>query len=175
MDNIINVINELEKNRHQMNISKESIEFISIISSVLKPKNILEIGSFNGYSALCLSLCSKKVITLESNKENAKLAQDNFNLAKTSNIKLVFGDALETLKKLKNKFQIILIDGKKLEYKQYLELSLNLLDKKGLIFVDNTISHNYKLKEFFNYLERSNLYYKELNLGKGLMLIYRSI
>ena len=164
-------INLLEKERKEPNISKESIEFISKLCQIIKPKNILEIGCFNGYSALWLSLYSKNVISLEIDEENIKLAKKNFQRAKCENIEIIVGDAKETLKKLNSKFQIILIDGKKSEYKTYLELSLKLLDKNGLIFADNTISHKDKLKDFYYYLEKSNLYYKELNLGKGLMII----
>ena len=154
-----------------MNLSRESAEFISIICRRIKPEKVLEIGTFNGYSALWLSLFSKKVITLEIDEKNIELALKNFKKAENRNIEIISGDAKESLKKLKYKFDIIFIDAKKSEYKDYLELSLKLLDKNGVIFVDNTISHKESLKEFFNYLEKSSLYYRELNLGKGLIII----
>ena len=79
------------------------------------------------------------------------------------------------VKVLKLKFDIIFIDGRKSEYKKYLILSLRLLNKDGLIFVDNTLSHKAKLNEFFEYLKKSKLDYKELDIGKGLMMIKRSV
>ena len=168
---ILNVIEQLEKQRKEMNISRESIEFISLILKILKPKNVLEIGAFNGYSSLWLSLYAKNVTSLEIDKSNAELTKENLCKADCKNVLVIEGNAIESLKKLKNKFQIILIDGKKSEYKIYLELSLKVLAENGLIFVDNTISHKDKLGSFFEYLENSKLYFKELNLGKGLMII----
>jgi len=82
---------------------------------------------------------------------------------------------LEILKTLKEKFDLILIDAKKSEYKKYLELSLNLLNKNSLIFADNTISHKESMEDLFRYLKNSNLYYQELNIGKGLMIISNKI
>ena len=147
MEKIKEVIKELEANRHEMNLSKESVEFISSICRNIKVKNLLEIGAFNGYSALCFSLVCKKIISIEIDEENFKIANENLRKAGCLNIELIKGDAIETLKVLKDKFDVVLIDGRKSEYKSYLELSLKLLNKKGLIFVDNTISHKDKLKE----------------------------
>ncbi len=171
MKRILQVINLLGKKRNEINISQDSIEFITAISKSLRPENVLEIGCFNGYSALWFSLFAKNVITLEIDNNNIKSAKENFFKAGSKNIKIIEGDAKIILNNLKKKFEIIFIDGKKSEYKEYLELSLNLLSKNGLIFADNTISHKDLLKEFFAYLEKSSLYYKELNLGKGLIII----
>ncbi|MBI4154959.1 class I SAM-dependent methyltransferase [Candidatus Woesearchaeota archaeon] len=173
--NKYNAIKQLELNRQEMNLSKESMEFILNICRAIKPERILEIGAFNGYSALNFSLVSKEVISLEVDEENFKLAEENLNKADCNNVKIIKGTALETIKTLNDKFDIILIDGRKSEYKNYLELSLKLLNKNGLIFVDNTISHKNRLKEFFDYLIKSNLYFKELNLGKGLMIISKDL
>lgn len=154
-----------------MNISRESIEFITNICKKLKPKYTLEIGAFNGYSALWLSIYSEHVVTIEIDQISAETANNNFAKAGVKNIELINGDAFEVLQRLFHKFSIVLIDAKKSEYKTYLEMVLNLIKEDALIFVDNTISHKDKLDNFFDYLARSKLYYKELNLGKGLMVI----
>ncbi len=171
MDDIFKVINDLENSRFEMNISRDSIEFVSVICRALKPGKVLEIGTFNGYSALWLSLYSGKVMSLEVNPEAVDIARENIKKSGCKNVEIISGDAVETLKILKEKFDVILIDARKSEYKKYLELSLKLLKNNGLIFVDNTISHGELLGEFFDFLNRSSLYYKELNLGKGLMVI----
>lgn len=165
------IIKELEKNRQECNISRDTIEFISIISNYKKPKKVLEIGCFNGYSALWFSLFSKKVISLEIDKDNIKMAKENFEKARVKNIEIIEGNAIDSLKALEKDFDVILIDGKKSEYKKYLELSLNLIKKDGIIFVDNTISHKEKLTEFFEFLKQNKLFFKELRIGKGLTLI----
>ena len=171
MKQVFKVIDELEDRRIMPYISRDSIEFISMICRIARPENVLEIGTMHGYSSLWLSLYAKEVTALEINAESAAIARENFKKADCNNVNIILGDAIEILKKLDNKFDIILIDAMKSQYKQYLELSLKLLNKNGLIFADTTISHKEDLKELFDFLERSSLYYKELNLGRGLMVI----
>jgi caffeoyl-CoA O-methyltransferase len=175
MDKILEIIDYLEKNKNPISLSKESIEFIAILSRALKPKNFLEIGTLHGHSSLWFSLFAENVTTLEADENSAQIAEENFKKSGANNIELILGDAKETLKKLNKKFNIILIDAKKSEYKEYLILSLKLLERNGIIFADNTISHKDRMKDFFEFLSKSNLYYKELNLGKGLMLISNRI
>lgn len=171
MNKIFKVINELENNRIRPYISRDSIELISIICRIVTPNKVLEIGTMHGYSSLWLSLYAKEVTTLEINAESAAIARENHSKAGCNNVNIILGDALESLNKLDKKFDIILIDARKDEYKKYLEFSTRLLNEDGLIFADNTISHKEEMKEFFDFLERSSLYYKELNLGRGLMMI----
>ena len=148
-----------------MYLAKDSVDFISIICKIKKPKSILEIGTFHGYSALNFSLLADKVVALEIDKEAIKIAKENIKKAQAKNIKLIEGNALETLKKLEEKFDIIFIDAKKSEYKEYLILSLKLLNKDGLIFVDNTISDKERMEDFFRYLEESKLFHQTLRLN----------
>lgn len=183
MNKTIEILKELEKNKNPRSLSKESTNFILIICRILKPKNILEIGTLHANTSLWFSLFAEKVITLEIDEGSVKQAKENIKKAECKNIEIIQGDAKENIKNLREKFDIILIDGKKEEYKTYLELSLNLLNKNGLIFADNTISHKEKLNDFFVYLKNSNLYYQELNIGKkstherisGLMIISQNL
>lgn len=171
MKRTLKIIEQLEKNRKEPNILRESISFISSICKILKPKNTLEIGTFNGYSALWLSLYSKNVTSIEIDNENAGLAKENLRKAYCRNVNVIVGDALFILREINKKFNVILIDGAKNQYKEYLELCLKLINKNGLIFVDNTISHKDKLRDFFDFLNKNKIRFKELNLGKGLVVI----
>jgi len=171
MNRTLDIINELENSRVRKNISKESIEFIFNICKSINANNVLEIGTFNGYSALWFSLCAKNVISLEFDKTSVDLANSNLDKAGVKNVKVVYGDALETLKNINERFDVVLIDAMKKQYKDYLVLSLKLLNENGVIFADNTISHKEDMKSFFDYLENSDLYYKELNIGRGLLMI----
>jgi len=171
MDKALKVINEMEKERQMMYLSRDSAEFLANICRKLKPENVLEIGTFQGYSALWLSLFSKKVTCLEIDKESIIIAEENFKKAGQKSISIIEGPAIETLKKLKEKFDLVLIDARKSEYAEYLKLVLKLTNEDALIFADNTISHKDSMLEFFEYLRNSSLYYKELNLGKGLVVI----
>ena len=159
---------ELAKNKK--NVSGESIEYIKSIIKTNKLNKVLEIGTYNGYSAIHLSTVAKSVTTIEIQEESIQEAKANLNKYSINNVKIIHGDAIEVLKNLNEKFDVIFIDAMKRQYKEYLILALKLIDK-GYIFADNTISHKEKMKDFFDYLESSKLNWKELGIGKGLVMI----
>lgn len=161
---------ELEENRYEMNISKDSIEYMLDVMHKYKLNKVLEIGCFNGYSAINFSSLAKEVKTIEIDKRAIEMAKENFKKYNVKNVEILEGDAKEVLKKLKENFDLVLIDAIKREYKEYLVLALKLI-KKGFIYADNTISHKEYMKEFFDYLRNSELKWKELGIGKGLVEI----
>ena len=166
------VIKYLEKNRLQPNIQLMSIEYIKNKAKEINAIEYLEIGLFNGYSALQMSLVCN-VTSIEIDKKNIEMAKENIKEANVKNINIIKGDAIEKLTelaKIKKTFDIILIDAKKSEYKKYLELSLKVI-KKGFIYADNTISHKENMKDFFVYLEENKLKWKELEIGRGVVEI----
>ncbi len=155
---------------HKMNISKESIDYMLEVIKKNKLKKVLEVGCFNGYSALKFSTAAEIVKTIEMDKRAVELAKNNFKKYNAKNIEILEGDAITILKNLKGKFDLVLLDAMKKEYKEYLLLSLKLVEK-GFIYADNTISHKEHMKDFFDYLENSRLKWKELDIGKGLVEI----
>lgn len=128
-------------------LSKESSRFLVQLIMVYKPKNVLEIGTAIAYSAIKISRNlppSGKLYTIEKSKDNIKLANKFISLAKQENkIKLLEGNALEIMPKLKVKFDFIFLDADKEDYKELFELSLILLNKGGIIFVDNLLWHGF--------------------------------
>jgi len=167
-------IEELELRRVEKNISRESIEFIIASIDFLDEKKVLEIGSFHGYSALWFATVAEEVVTLEVAEECYNNAKKN--LECTDNVTILLGNAFDIISDLKKegkKFNIALIDGQKSEYADYLEAVLDILEDDFLIFVDNTISHKDKLDSFFEHLRRyeDKLKWKEMNIGKGLIVI----
>ena len=161
---------ELQKIKHKISLSKDSIDYIKGIINKNNLKRVLEIGALNGYSALKFSTVAKEIKTIEIDKSAIEVAKANFNKYSVKNIKILEGDAKEVLKNLNEKFDLILIDAMKREYKEYLVLALKLIDN-GFIYADNTISHKEYMEDFIEYLESSNLDWKELNIGKGLVEI----
>ena len=161
---------ELEENRQRPNISKESIEYMINIIRKNRLSKILEIGCFNGYSALKFSTAAKEVKTIEIDKITIGIAKKSFKKYNIKNIEILEGDAKIVLKNLEEKFDLILIDAMKREYIDYLRLSLKLINK-GFIYADNTISHKEYMEDFFEYLKKSNLNWKELGIGRGLVEI----
>ena len=128
----------------RMQIDPTQCHFLHLIIKVSNIKNVLEIGTFTGLSALTISLAlpdDGKLITLDKNEETNKIACDFFKKAKQDHkIQTIIKPALESLRELKNnKFDMIFIDADKMNYIEYYERSLQLLNKNGLIIIDNVL------------------------------------
>lgn len=130
----------------RMQIDPTQCHFLHLIIKISKIKNVLEIGTFTGLSALSISLAlpeDGKLIALDKNEKTNELALKFFKKAKQDHkIKTIAKPALETLEELnKNEFDMIFIDADKMNYKQYYEKSLELIKKGGLIIIDNVLWH----------------------------------
>jgi caffeoyl-CoA O-methyltransferase len=116
---------------------------LSMISQILQPKSILEIGTFVGYSAICLAeglAENGQLITIEANEEFETRIKNNINLAGLSDkIVLKIGNALEVIPKLDLMFDLVFIDADKLNYIQYYDLVIEKLIIGGLIISDNVL------------------------------------
>jgi predicted O-methyltransferase YrrM len=131
---------------------------LSMLSQMIRPKRILELGTFTGYSALCLAeglTEDGRLITLEHNDEMENSIRRNFALSPLGEkIELVIGDAKEVLEnfelRIKNfelgavsdrgeQFDLVFIDADKKEYCDYLDLVLPLVREGGWILADNTL------------------------------------
>ncbi len=117
--------------------------FLSLISHLLSPLNILEIGTYTGYSAICLSEGLKeggKVTTIEANEELQKTILSNFKNAGVENkINLIIGSALEKIKELNIKFDLVFIDADKINYSNYYKLIFPKVNIGGVILSDNVL------------------------------------
>ena len=130
----------------RMQIDPTQCHFLHLIIKVSNIKNVLEIGTFTGLSALSISLAlpdEGKLIALDKNEETNKIALNFFKKANQDHkIQTIIKPALESLKELKNnKFDMVFIDADKMNYKIYYEKSLNLINKTGLIIIDNVLWH----------------------------------
>ena len=128
----------------RMQVATSQCHFLHLINKTSNIKNVLEIGTFTGLSALSIALAlpdDGKLIALDKNEETNKVALDFFKKANLDDkIQTIIKPALDSLDELKNnKFDMIFIDADKMNYKEYYERSLNLLNKDGLIIVDNVL------------------------------------
>ena len=144
-EEIINYNNTLGDIK-RMQVDPSQCYFFNLIIKISNIKNVLEIGTFTGLSALSISLAlpdDGKLVALDKNEETNKIATSFFKKAKQDHkIKTIIKPALETLEELKNnKFDMIFIDADKMNYKEYYERSLKLINKNGLIIVDNVLWH----------------------------------
>ena len=130
----------------RMQVATSQCHFLHLIIKTSNIKNVLEIGTFTGLSALSIALAlpdDGKLIALDKDKETNKIAVSFFKKANLNNkIQTIVKPALDSLDELKNsKFDMVFIDADKMNYKEYYEKSLKLLDKGGLIIVDNVLWH----------------------------------
>ena len=124
---------------------------LSMISQMIRPKRILELGTFTGYSALCLAeglTDDGRLLTIEHNDEMEDSIRRNLALSPLGEkIELVIGDAKEELRRLGERreakgaelFDLVFIDADKKEYCDYLDLVLPLMRDGGWILADNTL------------------------------------
>ncbi|MDA7781026.1 class I SAM-dependent methyltransferase [Candidatus Pelagibacter sp.] len=130
----------------RMQVATSQCHFLHLIIKISNIKNVLEIGTFTGLSALSIALAlpdDGKLTALDKDKETNKIATSFFKKANLDNkIQTIVKPALDSLDELKNsKFDMVFIDADKMNYKEYYERSLKLLDKGGLIIIDNVLWH----------------------------------
>ncbi len=116
---------------------------LSMISKLIQPKNILEIGTFTGYSAICLAEgISKNGIlhTIDKNEELVDLQKKYFKKAGVENqIIQHTGNALEIIPSIKEKFDLVFIDADKTNYTNYFHLIIEKMNKGAIILSDNVL------------------------------------
>ena len=150
----------------RMQVDPTQCHFLHLIIKISNIKNVLEIGTFTGLSALSISLAlpeDGKLIALDKNDETNKIALSFFKKASQEHkIETIIKPALETLEELKNKkFDMIFIDADKMNYKQYYEKSLGLINQGGLIIIDNVLWHGEVADEKIN--DKFTLNIREFN------------
>ncbi len=132
----------------RMQISVSQCHFLHLLIKSSKIKKILEIGTFTGLSALSMSLALPEdgsVLALDKNHETSNVALNFFRKASQENkIELIVAPALESLNNLSDKnqkFDLVFIDADKENYKKYYNHSVDLINKNGLIVIDNVLWH----------------------------------
>jgi caffeoyl-CoA O-methyltransferase len=192
-----NLLQEIEKytleNHPQANMLSGPVQgkLLEMISKMIKPEKILEIGTFMGYSALCLAkgLAPKgELHTLEIRKEDADIARNYFSKSLyTKQIILREGNALDIIPTLNETWDLIFIDADKVNYINYYELTLPLLKKGGFILADNVLFHGEVLEDtitgknakaihaFNEHLENDDrIQHVLITVRDGLMLIQKN-
>ena len=150
----------------RMQVATSQCHFLHLIIKTSNIKNVLEIGTFTGLSALSILLAlpdDGKLIALDKNEETNKVALNFFKKANQDHkIETKIKPALESLNELKNtKFDMVFIDADKMNYKEYYERSLKLVDKGGLIIIDNVLWHGEVADE--NNLDKYTVNIREFN------------
>ena len=174
----------------RMQISVTQAYFFQLFIKLNKIEKILEIGTFTGYSALSMGLAMPKngnITCLDINKKTSESAKNFFKKANLGKkIEIILGPAIDSLKNLKSnkkKFDMIFIDADKENYKNYYNLSLELVKNNGFILIDNVLwkgdvidpNKNDKLtniiREFNSFIKKDDRVEKTiLPLGDGVTI-----
>jgi predicted O-methyltransferase YrrM len=131
----------------KLQISISQAQFLQTVIKISNIKKVLEIGSFTGFSALSMALSlpdDGSLISLDKNYEFSKKAKFFYDKANENKITQIIKSALESLKELENskqKFDLVFIDADKENYINYYEKSIEMIDKNGLIIIDNVLWH----------------------------------
>ena len=116
---------------------------LSFISKIKQPKNILEIGTYTGYSALCLAEGldkGGKLITIDRDKTLHDKVYDFFKRSEYSkNIEQIIGEAIHLIPEIDLKFDLVFIDADKKNYKNYFDQVIDKLNIGGIVIVDNVL------------------------------------
>ena len=153
-DDLLKEIEEFTLNHHEhSNMLSGPLQgkLLEMVSKVIKPQRILEVGTFVGYSALCLAKGLQRggeLHTLELRDEDANTAQNYF--AKSSQADQIIlhrGNALEIIPTLDEEWDLAFIDADKVNYTNYYELIVPRMKKGGVILADNVLFHGEVLNE----------------------------
>ena len=179
------ILSALEKTRTEFwNLDRDCAHFLNMLIKINNSKNVLEIGTSNGYSGIWILKALKetkgKLTTIEFWEKRQSIARKNFQIccfdidceAKIGSAVFVLEDLLDdVLKGKREKFDFVFIDANKKEYIQYFNLIDKMLHKNGIILADNILSHYEKVQDYTQELfSRKDYQSQILDLGTGMML-----
>ena len=143
------ILQELTKETWQKTLNPRMISgayqgrVLSMISKLIQPKNVLEIGTFTGYSALSIAEGLPKegaIITIDRNEELAELQKKYFDKSDyKKQIQTFVGNAIEIIPTLTEKFDLVFIDADKSNYTNYFHLIIDKMNSGGIILSDNVL------------------------------------
>jgi len=142
-DDNLNQMREYAIENYVPIIKDDGLMLLSQVIKLANVKEVLEIGTAIGYSAINMAKLGANVTTIERDSNMYDLAIKNIENSKLNNINVIFGDALEQFDVLKDKrFDLIFIDAAKGQYKKFFEIYVPLLNEHGVVVCDNMIFHN---------------------------------
>ena len=176
----------------RLQISILQANFLQFLIKAHKFKSCLEVGTFTGYSSLSMALSlpkNGKVYAIDKDIKTNKIALNFFKEAKVNNkIFIETNNGINALKKLvksKKKFDLILIDADKESYIKYFNYAVQLITKRGIILIDNTLwkgevlnqnandKLTLKIKKFNEYIKKKRINKYILPLGDGFTICWK--
>ncbi len=127
-----------------------------------KPRKILEVGSLYGYSAILIAKnapANAEITTVEKNPEHARITEQNIERARLEGqIKVIRGDAMETLSKLPGPFDLVFLDAEKTQYLDYLKAVEDKLHQGSVVVADNVGVFQDQMQNYLHYVRNTGRY-----------------
>ena len=177
------VFAELEKTQKEFwNIPRKTGVLLNMFIKMMNAKNVLEIGTSNGYSGLWLAKALKetggKLTTIEFYEKRQSIAIENFQKCGVSDIiRPIEGSACKIIQDFSadEVFDFVFIDANKKEYVEYFNLIKPHLSKKAMIVADNILSHWEKVQTFIKAVDDDDDFqYEILELPGGILTAYKN-
>ena len=184
-DEVEEILSSLERTRCEFwNLDRASANFLNMLIKINNSKNVLEIGTSNGYSGIwilkALEETKGKLTTIEFWEKRQSIARKNFEICapnvplepKIGSAIVVLQDLEEEINALKReKFDFIFIDANKKEYVEYFEIADRILKSGGIILADNILTHYEKTLPYVNMLFSDKNYQSQIiEMGAGMMI-----
>ena len=180
------IIEELEKTQSDFwNISRSSANFLNMLIKISGAKNVVEVGTSNGYSGIWIAKALKKELggtggkltTIEYYEKRIVLAQENFKKCGVDDIiEIKQGSATDVLQTIDFEIDFAFIDANKAEYIKYFDIINPKLKKGGIIVADNITSHSEKVAPFVEKIMSDANYQVEiLDLPAGMLVALKGL
>lgn len=177
----IEILEKLEKTADDFwNVSHQTGNFINMLIKLMGAKNVLELGTSNGYSGLWIADALKQtgghLTTIEFWEKRQCLAREYFENCGLSDVATFkIGQAYDVIKdEINEEFDLVFIDANKQEYIKFFEVVHPLLKKGGVILADNITSHAKKVENFVEAISNHKDYQVQiLDLPDGLLMAYK--
>jgi predicted O-methyltransferase YrrM len=160
------------------NISEENAQYLCSILSQLQAKEVLEVGTANGYSTIHFAHTIQawwgQITTIEFSSLSHETAKKNFAEVELTNIQPLLGNALDIIPKLETTYDFIFIDGMKRRSRDFLELCIPKIKKWGIIVIDDVIKFREKMVGLYEFLEDKNIVFEliQIDADDGIMIIH---
>lgn len=159
------VIEKIESEGHYMIVGPKKGKVLVSAVKDKKPKAILEIGTYIGYSAILMAEAAgakTEIVSIEANSDYAQVARENIKKAGFEDrVEIKVGDAIELIPLLSGTFDFIFIDAAKEDYLDYLKLAEEKLGKKAIVVADNVKVFGQAMSDYLEYVRESGKYKSE--------------
>ena len=160
------IIEQVARNTYVPIVRKEMASFLKVLMAIIKPRNILEIGTAIGYSSILMgenTPSDTQITTIENYDVRIPIARENFKRAGLSDkITLIEGDANEVLKTLEGEYDFIFMDAAKAQYIVILPEIMRLLKNGGVLVTDNVLQEGDIIESRYGVTRRNRTIYDRM-------------